>query len=230
MSDRGLPRSFRFMEGFGVHTFRFVNQAGRATFVKFHWKPKLGLQSVLPSEAAKINGADPDFHRRDLWDSIEAGDFPEWDLGLQLFGADTAALLPFDVLDPTKLIPEEQVPIRRVGRLVLDRNVKNAFAETEQWRSGRRTSCRASSSAMTCFAGAQLLVSGCAGEELGSPTTRSCRSTRRSVRSGTSSKTAAWRCSIRAAANYAPNSGAVGRVPPRRRAAASRRMPKKSWR
>jgi catalase len=132
MSDRALPRSFRFMEGFGVHTFRFVNDAGQATFVKFHWKPKLGVQSVLWSEAVKINGADPDFHRRDLWDAIEAGDFPEWELGLQLFDDETAALLPFDPLDPTKLIPEELVPIRRAGRLVLDRNVKNAFAETEQ--------------------------------------------------------------------------------------------------
>jgi catalase len=132
MSDRGLPRSFRFMEGFGVHTFRLVNEAGTVTFVKFHWKPKLGLQSVLWNEAMKINGADPDFHRRDLWEAIEAGDFPEWELGLQLFGADTEALLPFDALDPTKLITEELVPIRRVGRLVLDRNVKNAFAETEQ--------------------------------------------------------------------------------------------------
>ena len=132
MSDRALPRSFRFMEGFGVHTFRFVNEAGQAAFVKFHWKPKLGVQSVLWNEAVKINGADPDFHRRDLWDAIEAGDFPEWELGLQLFDDETAALLPFDPLDPTKLIPEELVPIRRAGRLVLDRNVKNAFAETEQ--------------------------------------------------------------------------------------------------
>ena len=132
MSDRGLPRSFRFMEGFGVHTFRLVNEAGVSTFVKFHWKPKLGLQSVLWNEAMKINGADPDFHRRDLWDAIEAGDFPEWELGLQLFDAETAALLPFDALDPTKLITEELVPVRRVGRLVLDRNVKNVFAETEQ--------------------------------------------------------------------------------------------------
>ena len=100
--------------------------------MKFHWKPKLGLQSVLWNEAMKINGADPDFHRRDLWDAIEAGDFPEWELGLQLFDAETAALLPFDALDPTKLITEELVPVRRVGRLVLDRNVKNFFAETEQ--------------------------------------------------------------------------------------------------
>ncbi len=100
--------------------------------MKFHWKPKLGLQSVLWNEAMKINGADPDFHRRDLWNAIEAGDFPEWELGLQLFDAETAALLPFDSLDPTKLIAEELVPVRRVGRLVLDRNVKNFFAETEQ--------------------------------------------------------------------------------------------------
>ena len=132
MSDRGIPRSFRFMDGFGVHTFRLVNQAGVSMFVKFHWKPKLGVQSVLWNEAVKINGVDPDFHRRDLWEAIEAGDFPEWELGMQLFGDDTAALLPFDVLDPTKLITEELVPIRWVGRLVLDRNVKNAFAETEQ--------------------------------------------------------------------------------------------------
>ena len=132
MSDRGIPRSFRFMEGFGVHTFRLVNQRGQSTFVKFHWKPKLGLQSVLWSEAMKINGADPDFHRRDLWEAIEGGDFPEWELGLQLFDADTASRLPFDALDPTKLITEELVPVRRVGRLVLDRNVKNFFAETEQ--------------------------------------------------------------------------------------------------
>ncbi|HUQ53322.1 MAG TPA: catalase [Gammaproteobacteria bacterium] len=132
MSDRALPRSFRFMEGFGVHTFRLVNEAGRSTFVKFHWTPKLGLQSVVWNEAVKINGADPDFHRRDLWDAIEAGDFPEWELGMQLFDAETEALLPFDPLDPTKLITEELVPVRRVGRLVLDRNVKNFFAETEQ--------------------------------------------------------------------------------------------------
>jgi len=132
MSDRGIPRAFRFMEGFGVHTFRLVNDAGRSTFVKFHWKPKLGLQSVLWNEAPKINGADPDFHRRDLWEAIEAGDFPEWELGLQLFDSAMAERLPFDVLDPTKLITEELVPVRRVGRLVLERNVKNAFAETEQ--------------------------------------------------------------------------------------------------
>jgi catalase len=132
MSDRAIPRSFRFMEGFGVHTFRLVNAEGRSTFVKFHWKPKLGLQSVVWNEALKISGADPDFHRRDLWDAITGGDFPEWELGLQLFDDDFADRFAFDVLDPTKIIPEEEVPVRRVGRLVLDKVVGNFFAETEQ--------------------------------------------------------------------------------------------------
>jgi catalase len=132
MSDRAIPRSFRFMEGFGVHTFRLVNASGKSTFVKFHWKPKLGLQSVLWNEAVKINGADPDFHRRDLWAAIQSGNFPEWDLGLQLFDDKFADEFEFDILDATKLIPEELVPIRRVGRLVLDRCVDNFFAETEQ--------------------------------------------------------------------------------------------------
>jgi catalase len=132
MSDRAIPRSFRFMEGFGVHSFRFVNAAGESTFVKFHWKPKLGLQSVVWNEAVKINGADPDFHRRDLWDAINNGDFPEWELGVQLFDDDFADAFDFDVLDATKIIPEELVPVRRVGRLVLDRTVDNFFAETEQ--------------------------------------------------------------------------------------------------
>ncbi len=132
MSDRAIPRSFRFMEGFGVHTFRLVNADGRATFVKFHWKPKLGLQSVVWNEAVKINGADPDFHRRDLWDAIQKGDHPEWELGMQLFDEAFADSFDFDVLDPTKIIPEEEVPVRRVGRLVLDRTVANFFAETEQ--------------------------------------------------------------------------------------------------
>jgi catalase len=132
MSDRAIPRSFRFMQGFGVHTFRFVNADGRSTFVKFHWKPKQGLQSVVWNEAVKINGADPDFHRRDLWDAIRQGSFPEWELGLQLFDDEFADRFEFDVLDPTKIIPEEQVPLRMVGRLVLDRVVDNFFAETEQ--------------------------------------------------------------------------------------------------
>ena len=132
MSDRTIPRSFRFMEGFGVHTFRLLNAEGKSTFVKFHWKPKLGLQSVLWNEAVKINGADPDFHRRDLWNAIQMGDYPEWELGLQLFDEDFAEKFDFDVLDATKIIAEEDVPVRRVGRLVLDRCVENFFAETEQ--------------------------------------------------------------------------------------------------
>src|SRR5438874_10040350 len=132
MSDRTIPRSFRFMEGFGVHTFRLVDAKGKSTFVKFHWKPKQGMQSVVWNEALKINGADPDFHRRDLWDAIQQGSFPEWELGLQLFDDEFADAFAFDVLDPTKIIPEELVPLRPVGRLVLDRMVDNFFAETEQ--------------------------------------------------------------------------------------------------
>jgi len=132
MSDRTIPRSLRFMEGFGVHTFRLVKTDGKSTFVKFHWKPKQGLQSVTWNEAVKINGADPDYHRRDLWTSIKAGNFPEWELGLQLFDDKFADQFGFDILDSTKLIPEELVPVRIVGRLVLDRTVDNFFAETEQ--------------------------------------------------------------------------------------------------
>jgi catalase len=132
MSDRTIPRSLRFMEGFGVHTFRFINAKDESTFVKFHWKPKLGLQSVAWNEAVKINGADPDFHRRDLWHAIQSGDFPEWELGVQLFGQEFADGFDFDILDPTKIIPEEVLPVRPIGRLVLDRMPDNFFAETEQ--------------------------------------------------------------------------------------------------
>ena len=132
MSDRAIPRSFRFMEGFGVHTFRLINAKGSSTFVKFHWKPKLGLQSVAWNEAVKINGADPDYHRRDLWNAIQAGNFPEWELCLQLFDQDFADNFDFDILDPTKIIPEEVLPAKPVGRLVLDRMPENFFAETEQ--------------------------------------------------------------------------------------------------
>jgi catalase len=132
MSDRAIPRSFRFMEGFGIHTFRLVNAKNESTFVKFHWKPKLGLQSVIWNEAVKINGADPDFHRRDLWTAIQSGNFPEWELQLQLFDQAFADSFEFDVLDSTKLIPEEVLPPIAVGRLVLDRMPDNFFAETEQ--------------------------------------------------------------------------------------------------
>ena len=132
MSDRAIPRSFRFMEGFGVHTFRFVNAKDESTFVKFHWKPKSGLQSVVWNEAVKINGADPDFHRRDLWQSIQSGDFPEWELRVQLFDQGFADSFDFDILDPTKIIPEEIIEPMPIGRLVLDRMPDNFFAETEQ--------------------------------------------------------------------------------------------------
>lgn len=132
MSDRAIPRSFRFMEGFGVHTFRLINAKNKSTFVKFHWKPKLGVQSVTWNEAVKLNGADPDFHRRDLWEAIKSGHFPEWELGLQLFDDSFAKKFDFDILDATKLIPEEMIPIQKVGRLVLNRCVDNFFAETEQ--------------------------------------------------------------------------------------------------
>lgn len=132
MSDRTIPRSFRTIEGFGVHTFRFVNAQGRSTFVKFHWKPKLGLQSTVWDEAMKLQAADNDYHRRDLFEAIDTGNFPEWELGVQLFDQALADSLPYDVLDATKIIPEEVVPVKIVGRMVLDRNPDNFFAETEQ--------------------------------------------------------------------------------------------------
>ncbi len=132
MSDRAIPRSYRMMEGFGVHTFRLVNAKNENRFVKFHWRPLLGMQSVVWDEATKINGKDPDFHRRDLWEAIERGDFPEYELGLQVLDDEAAAKLDFDLLDPTKIVPEEIVPLRIVGKMVLNRNPDNFFAETEQ--------------------------------------------------------------------------------------------------
>ncbi len=132
MSDRAIPRSYRMMQGFGVHTFRLVNAAGESRFVKFHWTPLAGTHSVVWDEAVKVNGADSDFHRRDLWESIEAGVYPEWELGLQVFTEEEAERFSFDVLDPTKIVPEELVPVRPVGRMVLNRNPDNFFAETEQ--------------------------------------------------------------------------------------------------
>jgi catalase len=132
MSDRTLPRSLRMMEGFGVHSFRLINEAGESTFVKFHWRPKLGLQSTVWDETVKISGADPDFHRRDMFEAIEAGNFPEWEFGVQLFTQEEADGFPFDHLDATKLIPEELVPLKMIGRMVLDRWPNNFFSETEQ--------------------------------------------------------------------------------------------------
>jgi catalase len=132
MSDRAIPRSYRSMQGFGVHTFRLVNAQGESVFCKFHWNPVAGTHSLVWDEAARIIGADPDFHRRDLWEAIEAGAYPEWELGLQVFSEEQAASFPFDVLDATKIVPEELVPVRVVGKMTLNRNPDNFFAETEQ--------------------------------------------------------------------------------------------------
>lgn len=132
MSDRAIPRSFRMMEGFGVHTFRFVNEQGNAHFVKFHWKPVLGVHSLVWDEAQKISGKDPDFHRRDLYEAIENGDYPEFELGVQLIKQEDEFAFDFDVLDPTKLWPEEDIPVKIIGKMTLNRNVDNVFAETEQ--------------------------------------------------------------------------------------------------
>lgn len=132
MSDRAIPRSYRMMQGFGVHTFRMVNARGESVFVKFHWNPVAGTHSLDWDEAVKISGADSDFHRRDLWEAIEAGAYPEWELGLQIFSEEDADKFSFDVLDATKLVPEELVPVQPVGRMVLNRNPDNFFAETEQ--------------------------------------------------------------------------------------------------
>ncbi|HWV65716.1 catalase HPII [Chitinophaga sp.] len=132
MSDRAIPRSLRMMEGFGVHTFRFINEEGKGSFVKFHWKPLLGVHSVAWDEAQKISGKDPDFHRRDLWNAIESGAYPEWELGVQIVAEEDEHKFPFDLLDPTKIIPEEVVPVMRIGKMVLNRNPDNFFAETEQ--------------------------------------------------------------------------------------------------
>lgn len=132
MSDRTIPRSYRTMQGFGVHTFRLVNEHGSSVFCKFHWTPMAGTHSLVWDEAVKISGADPDFHRRDLWEAIESGAFPEWELGVQIFTEEEAQHFPFDVLDPTKIVPEEMVPVMPVGKMVLNRNPDNFFAETEQ--------------------------------------------------------------------------------------------------
>lgn len=132
MSDRGIPRSFRMMEGFGIHTFRLINKEGESHFVKFHWKPVLGVHSVTWDEAVKISGADSDFHRRDLWDAIDAGMYPEWELGFQIIPEADEHKFDFDILDATKLIPEEMVPVTIVGKMTLNKNPENFFAETEQ--------------------------------------------------------------------------------------------------
>ena len=133
MSDRAIPRSYRTMEGFGVHTFRLYNEAGKTTLVKFHWKPVAGVHSLVWEESQKLGGIDPDFHRRDLWDAIESGAGAQWDFGVQVFpDTEDQMFEGIDLLDPTKLVPEELAPVRLVGRMTLDRNPDNFFAETEQ--------------------------------------------------------------------------------------------------
>ena len=132
MSDRAIPKSLRAMQGFGVHTFRLINAQGRSSFVKFHWRPTVGTCSLVWDEAQKLAGKDTDFHRRDLWESIEAGDYPEWEFGVQIIAEEDEHNFDFDILDPTKLIPEELVPITPLGKMVLNRNPDNYFAETEQ--------------------------------------------------------------------------------------------------
>ena len=228
MSDRAIPRSFRFMEGFGVHTFRLVNAEGKSTFVKFHWKPKLGLQSVVWNEAVKINGADPDFHRRDLWDAIEAGDFPEWELGVQLFDEEFADKFDFDVLDADQAHPRGAGagPARRPAGA---RPPRRQFLRRD--RAGRllhaEHRARASTSATTrCCRGATSPTSTPSSSGSAARTSRTSRSTRRSARSRTSSRTGTWRCATRrAGSNYEPNS--LGR---RRRAArGSRRRASQSF-
>lgn len=132
LSDRTIPKSYRMMQGFGVHTFRFVNEQGKARFVKFHWKPILGVHSLVFDEAQKLGGKDPDYHRRDLWEAIEMGDYPEYELGVQIVEEEDEFKFDFDLLDPTKMIPEELVPVKPIGKMVLNRNPDNFFAETEQ--------------------------------------------------------------------------------------------------
>ncbi len=132
MSDRAIPKSLRSMQGFGIHTFRMINTEGKSSFVKFHWKPKYGTCSLVWDEAQKLAGKDTDFHRRDLWESIEMGDYPEWELGVQIVAEEDEHKFDFDLLDPTKIIPEELVPVTPLGKMVLNRNPDNYFAETEQ--------------------------------------------------------------------------------------------------
>jgi hypothetical protein len=197
MSDRSIPRSLRFIEGFGVHTFRLVNAKGESTFVKFHWKPKLGLQSVLWNEAVKINGADPDFHRRDLWTAIQTGNFPEWELQFQLFDQAFADDFDFDVLDPTKIIPEEVLPPVPIGRLVLDRMPDNFFAETEQVAfMTQNVPPGIDFSNDPLLQGRNFSYLDTQLKRLAARISRIYRSTRRNARSIISSRTGIWRCII----------------------------------
>ena len=194
MSDRTIARSLRMIEGFGVHSFRLVNAQGESTFVKFHWRPELGIQSTVWDEALKLQAADNDYHRRDLFEAIEAGDYPAWELCVQLFSQEQADALPYDHLDPTKLIPEEEIPLRKIGRFVLDRWPDNFFAETEQV-----AFCPANIPPGIDFSNDPLLQGACSRTWTPScrawagPTSRSCPSTRPNARSPTTSATATCR-------------------------------------
>ncbi len=201
MSDRTIPRSLRTMEGFGVNTFKLVNAKGEWHFVKFHWKPVAGLQSTVWDEALALQSADNDFHRRDLYEAIDKGDFPQWELYVQALDEATAAKLPFDVLDATKLIPEEMVPLRKVGVMTLDRAPDNFFAEVEQVAFCRPMCRRASTSPTTrcCRAGCSP-ISTRRSRGSARPTFINCRSTRPNARSTTSSATGRCRCRCRRAA------------------------------
>ena len=183
MSDRTIPRSLRMMEGFGIHTFRLVNAEGGSTFVKFHWRPTIGSASVVWDEAVKINGADPDFHRRDLYEAIAKGAFPEWEFGIQAFDEAQADSFDFDVLDPTKIIPEEVIPLEIVGRMVLNRNPSTSLPRRSRPRSIPVIWFRASISPTTRFcrvACSPTLTPRLAGSA--APIFTSCRSTARAVR------------------------------------------------
>ena len=201
MSDRAIPRSFRFMEGFGVHTFRLVNAEGKSTFVKFHWKPKLGLQSVVWNEAVKINGADPDFHRRDLWDAIQRGDFPEWELGPAALrrGLRREVRVRRPRRDQDHPRGRGAGAARRAAR-ARPRASTISSPRPSRSRSARRTSCPGSTSATTrCSRGATSRTSTRSSSGSAARTSRTSRSTRRSARSRTSSRTATWRCATRRA-------------------------------
>jgi len=199
-SDRAIPRSPRMMQGFGVHTFRFIDAEGASTFVKSHWTRTAGVKSLVRDEAVKISGADPDFHRRDLWEANEAGAYPEWTLGVQLFTEEQAAQWSFDVLDATKIVPEELVPVRTVGRLVLDRNPDTFFLrKRSRSPSARRTSFPASTSAtIHCWPADITPISTRNCRDSAGRTSTSCRSTHRSPVSPTTSATAfiAWPCTV----------------------------------
>ena len=217
LSDRAIPRSYRTMQGFGVHTFRLVNADGESVFCKFHWNPLAGTHSLMWDEAARICGADPDFHRRDLWEAIESGNYPEWELGMQIFSEQQAAQFPFDVLDPTKIVPEELVPVQPVGKLTLTAIRTIFLPRPSRWPSAPPTSCRASTSAtIRCCRAASIPISTRRSAAWAAPTSTRSRSTPRWRRCTTTSATA---CTAR------PCTAAASPTSPTRWAAAARSRP-----